>query len=218
MTLKLIKKESDKIIDSSPENLNSNELRSYLLRSAQNFKSSWKDLACALNLVWSKKLFKQWGYQNFDEYTNREIGIGNRTALKLIGSYNFLEKEKLEFKRKTEENQGQDIVPSIEAVKILQQAKKSLEESQYETIKEDVIKNEKDFKEIKKDLTNLIRERKENSSDEEKEKNSFLVLKRFIYILNTLKRDIRTLNVLPESFIAEIENLIDQIQSHTKRN
>ena len=75
------------------EDMDKNSLRYQTLQSARRFKSSWIELGQYLQTVWREKHYKNWGYMSFESYCAKEIAIKNSTALKLLRSYYFLERE-----------------------------------------------------------------------------------------------------------------------------
>jgi hypothetical protein len=116
------------------EQAGDDSLRRGVLEKAKAFKTSWLELGQALHAVYQDRLFKTWGYSSFDIYTAKEIGIRKETAMKLLRSYYFLEKEepqylKQEFREECEAKQ----VPSYEAVNVLRLAKnnKEIEKEDY---------------------------------------------------------------------------------------
>ena len=80
-------------IEDKMASLEEGSLRYHVLESAKNFKSSWIELGRSLYSVYKDKLYKAWGFNTFDAYTLKEIGIKKPTAMKLLRSYYFLEKE-----------------------------------------------------------------------------------------------------------------------------
>ena len=60
--------------------LDAEKIRNQVLTVARDFKNSWRNLAKNLSIVWANKLYKQWGYENFDSYTAKEIKIRKHTA------------------------------------------------------------------------------------------------------------------------------------------
>ena len=118
------KTKSLKNIEEKMEGLDSGSLRYHILESAKNFKCSWIELGRSLYSVYKDKMYKEWGYVNFDVYVSREIGIRKQTALKLLKSYYFLEKEEPQY-LKADFTQAQEPaqIPSYEAVDVLRQAK-----------------------------------------------------------------------------------------------
>ena len=133
-----IKSKSLKHIEAKMENLDVNSLRYHILESAKNFKCSWIELGRSLYSVWKDKMYKEWGYVNFDVYVSREIGIRKQTAMKLLKSYYFLEKEEPQYLKNEYAALAEPAqLPSYESVNILRQAKnnKGLDEDDYRRLK-----------------------------------------------------------------------------------
>ena len=189
-------------------------LRQHVLLTAKDFKTSWINLGRSLYSIWKDKIFKEWGYQKFDAYLTKEIGIRKQTGLKLLRSYYFLEREepqclKEEFTQATETA----LVPSYESIDVLRRAKenKELDDQDYQKLKKNIFEKGKDARDVKKDLTALMKQREEISPEEawaqKKEKN----VKRFLTTLRSLKKEAEDLKVLPTTVLHEITRLIDKL-------
>jgi len=202
-------------IEEKMEGLENDSVRHRILESVKNFKTSWIELGQALYSVWRDKLYKQWGYSKFDYYTSKEIGIKKQTAMKLLRSYYFLEKEEPAYLDKgyTKEADAAKL-PNYEAVDVLRMAKnkKTLDYDDYRHMKKNVFEKGKDAAEVKKELTSLIKEREELEPEEAREKRKQASLKRMVSTLKNLKRDVETLKFLPASTLKEIDSLISKIE------
>jgi len=192
-----------------------NPVRLHVLETAKGFKNSWVELGRALYAVHQDKLYKEWGFATFEAYTSKEIGIRNQTAVKLLRSYSFLEKEEPGY-LKDENGDAADPakMPSYEAVNVLRLAKnnKDLDNDDYENLKKGVFKEGKDAIEVKKDLTCLMRERKELEPEEARAEKRIVVIKRFLSTLKSLKIELETTKMLPASLTKEVEALINRVQ------
>jgi len=211
LTTKSLEKISNKM-----EEIDTESMRYRILQSAKNFKRSWIDLGQSLYAAWKDKLYKEWGYMTFEAYTAKEIGVKKPTAMKLLKSYYFLEKEEPAYLRK--ENPGEDaaaVAPSYESVNVLRLAKdkKGLDGSDYTALKRDVFGLGKDAGDVRKALTGIMREREEVDPEEAREKKRQAVLRRFLGTLNAMKRDIETSKMLPSSMVKDISELISRIES-----
>ncbi len=197
------------------QSVEENSLRHHILQNAKNFKTSWVELGRALYTAWKDKLYKEWGYDNFDTYTSKEIGIRKQTAVKLLKSYFFLEKEEPQYLQE-EYTQGADasVVPTYESIDLLRQAKnkKSLDSADYAHLKKSIFEKGKDAREVKKDLTALIKQRQELDPNEAREKRQNATLKRCIGSLKSLKHEIEDSRLLPVAVIKDIEALIKKIE------
>lgn len=191
-------------------------LRYKILSSAKSFKTSWIDLGQSLYSVWKDKLFKEWGFMTFDTYTSKEIGIRKNTALKLLKTYYFLEKEEPHLLSKGYvDTRDASEVPSYEAVDVLRLAKKKqlLDESDYRKFKNDVLVKGRDAREVKKDLTALIKQREELEPDEARKKKREATIKRLLTTLRSLKTEIEVTKVLPSDVLKQTKALIDRIEA-----
>ncbi|MFA6130059.1 MAG: hypothetical protein WC731_03655 [Candidatus Omnitrophota bacterium] len=203
-------------IEEKMENLDSGSLRYHILESAKNFKSSWIELGRSLYSVWKDKMYKEWGYVNFDIYVSREIGIRKQTAMKLLKSYYFLEKEEPQYLKSdyAQESQAANI-PSYESVDILRQAKnkKVLDEDDYKNLKKEIFEKGRDAQELKKNLGVIIRQRQELDPEEAQEKRKLALARRILGQLRMLKQEAEVLKMLPMPLIKELDVLIKKIDA-----
>ena len=210
------KPKSLKNIEDKMASLEEGSLRYHVLESAKNFKSSWIELGRSLYSVYKDKLYKEWGYSTFDAYTLKEIGIKKPTAMKLLRSYYFLEKEEPAYLKK-DYNETADTakLPSYEAIDLLRKAKdkKSLDEDDYTKLKQDIFEEGKDTQQVKKDLTALIRGREEVEPEEAYRRKRVGTLKRFLGTLKGLKQEAEISKLLPAALIKEAQELIKKIEA-----
>jgi len=202
-------------IEEKMEGLDTNSLRYHILQSAKNFKTSWIELGRALYSVWKDKLYKEWGYQKFEAYTAKEIGIRKQTAMKLLKSYYFLEKEEPAYLKEGYASASEPArLPNYEAVNILRLAKdrRALDNQDYAHLKRQVFQEGKDPSTLRKDLTTLIRQREELEPAEALEKRKTATLKRLLSTLKSLKKEIEIGKLLPASIIKEAAALISKLE------
>ena len=205
-----------KAIEDKMQNLDVDSLRYHVLDSAKNFKTSWIELGRALYSVWKDKLYKDWGFSTFDVYSAKEIGIRKQTAMKLLKSYYFLEKEEPSMlKENLLESSQPANLPSYESVDVLRQAKnkKSLDQEDYANLKKEIFENGKDAREVKKDLTAMIRQREELEPEEAQEKKRLSVVRRLVGSLRSIKQEAEVLKLLPSPILKEISSLIQKLES-----
>jgi hypothetical protein len=198
-------------IEQKMENLDQSSLRYHILKNAKDFKTSWIELGRALYTVFKDKLYKEWGYGSFDIYTAREIGIRKQTAMKLLRSYYFLEKEEPAYLKKDYvESADTAAIPSYESVDLLRQAKnkKTIDADDYSALKKEVFEKGRDVSEVKKGLTAMIRQREELEPEEARERRKTATLKRFVGVLKSLKTEMEAARLAPASLIKEAAALI----------
>jgi len=202
-------------IEQRMQGLEEGSLRYHVLECSKNFKTSWIELGRSLYSVFKDKSYKEWGFSNFDIYCAKEIGIRKQTAMKLLRSYYFLEKEEPQYlKQDFIEAKDASSVPSYESIDLLRRAKnkKTLDAQDYSELKSKIFEKGKDAREVKKDLTQMIRQREELEPEEAREKKKFSAVKRFISTLKALKRELEIAKLLPSPLIKEAESLIRKLE------
>lgn len=204
-------------IERKMEKVDEGSLRHRALKSAKDFKTSWIELGQSLYAVWKDKLYREWGYQEFDNYTSKEIGIRNQTALKLMRSYSFLEQEEPRYAKKDYygDNVPAAAVPTFEAVDVVRKAKanKNVDRSDYASIKKYVLEEGKDVAEVKKDLTAIIKRGEELQPEEIRRKKRAAQLKRLISLIRAASREIKISKLLPAEIMKEIDNIADKLEA-----
>jgi hypothetical protein len=211
-----VKSKSLENLERAMEGMEPGSLRYQILVNVKQFKTSWIELGQALYSVWKDKLYKQWGFSSFDAYTAKEIGIKKPTAMKLLRSYSFLEKEEPEYLKKDyAESTDAASMPSYESIDVLRQAKdkKVLDEDDYRDLKKNVFEQGKDAGELKKDLTALIRQREELTPEEAREQKRTVTLRRFLGTLKSLKLELESAKLVSASIIKDAARLIQELES-----
>ena len=213
--MRTIKTKSMENIEQKMQEVDADSVRYHTLESAKNFKSSWIELGRALRAVWKDKKYKEWGYTDFELYTKKEIGIKKQTAIKLLRSYFFLEKEEPQFLTKEYvKSSDAAAVPNYESVNLLRLAKKknTLDNEDYTKLREDVFIKGKQAQDIKKDITSLIRQRQELEPEEAREKQRIQIAKRFLGTLKSLQRELKSLKLLTAPTIKQMSDLITKLE------
>ena len=208
-----LKSRSIEKIEERMSSVSEDSIRHRILQSAKNFKTSWVDLGQALYSVWKDKSYKGWGYMTFDAYTSKEIGIKKPTAMKLLKSYFFLEKEGSMYLKK-DDGRPPATLPTYDSVNLLRlvKGKNVLDEDDYTKMKREILEMGKDASAAKRDLTTLIRQREELEPEEARRKRKTAVIKRLLTALKTLKTDIERSKMLSANTIKEVSNLIHKIE------
>lgn len=203
-------------IESKMKGMDEQSLRYQTLQSARRFKTSWVELGQYLQTVWREKHYKHWGYLSFESYCSKEIGIRYSTALKLLRSYYFLEREEPEF-LKTRLTDSDKVVelPSFSSVDILRLAKdkKGLHEQDYRTLRYSVLDKGEEPKEVRSKLRNILESYAEIDPDEEKKKRQAATINRFLSTLKSLRREIEHAGMLPVKILRDVDQLISKIEA-----
>jgi len=211
-----MKTKSLRSIEEKMEAADADPMRHRVLSSAKSFKTSWIELGQSLYTVWKEKLYRNWGYYSFDTYTSKEIGIKKQTALKLLRSYYFLEKEEPKYLAKDYSDSAEpSTVPSYESVNLLRLAKnkKEIDEEDYRSIKKNVLEKGKDPGVVKKDLVALMRQREELEPEEARQKKRTAQLKRFISLLKSLSKELASSKTIPAHIVKDVARLIHALEA-----
>lgn len=188
--------------------------RQHVLTCAKSFKTSWVELGRALYMAWKDRLYKKWGYGDFEQYTTKEIGIKKNTSMKLLRSYYFLEKEEPQVLSTYMDESKQGKLPGYETIDMLRQAKekKTIDGDDYRNLREAVLEG-KDDGEVKQELTQLIRQRKELEPEEAWEQRKSAVVKRLLGTLRSLTEEVRSGKLVSAQVIRDADELIKKIES-----
>ncbi len=129
-----IKTKSEQHLEEIMQQLDPASERYRVLNSARRFKSSWVELGEELLKVNQEHLYRNWGYESFEDYCTQEVRIKKPTALKLTRAYNYLAKEEPELlSRQAELNP----LPDYRTVDLLRQARQEeqLSGEQYDALR-----------------------------------------------------------------------------------
>ena len=210
--IKNVKKETELVAhDIDPQ-----KAREDVVRAANDFKNSWRTLASALTIVWAGKMYINWGYENFDTYVEKEVRVRKNTAMKLIRSFQFLKQEEPELAsyNEQEDEDNRCKMPTLEAVETLARAKKGLSEKEYEKVKNDIVAQQKDVSEVKKDLVSMMSRQREETGEVDRIKRNQMHVRQILATLRSLKRDIDVNKVLPGFIADDLDGIIGNIEKH----
>ena len=203
-------------IEEKMEEIDQESLRYQTLQSARRFKTSWIELGQYLQTVWRDKHYKSWGYSSFESYCRREIAIKHSTALKLLRSYYFLEREEPSFlKTRLDDSEKVVKLPSCDSVDILRLAKdkKGLTDKDYKTLRYKVLDKGEEAKEVRSELKSILESYPEADSEGGKRKKQQVTVKRLLRTLKNLRTEIEDSGILPKKLAREIDYLIAKIES-----
>jgi hypothetical protein len=79
-------------IDAKLAQLTPGSLRRQVMEALRHFRASWIELGRLLNDVVYGGDYKEWGYDDFEIYCARELGLRRPTVQKLMISYNYMRK------------------------------------------------------------------------------------------------------------------------------
>jgi hypothetical protein len=143
-----LKSKGEQLIEGLMRELDPASERYRVLATARRFKSTWVELGEQLLKVSRESLFRQWGYDSFEDYCSREIRIRRPTAQKLTLAYRYLEKEEPELLARRTELKP---LPDYRSVDLLRQARdQNLPPEKYAELRRAVIVDERGHPTVRK--------------------------------------------------------------------
>ncbi|MCD4780552.1 MAG: hypothetical protein K8S27_08410 [Candidatus Omnitrophica bacterium] len=190
-------------------------LRERALEFSKTFKTSWVELGQTLFAIYQDKHFKAWGYEKFEHYTEKEVGLTKQLCLKLLKTYSFLEQDEPSYlKDHFALDRDAYKVPGYEEINLLRLAKRKKEvlKDDYRKMKSDIFERGKNASMVRKDLTTLMKERKFVDPDEEREQRNRTAIKKCLQALSLFKKDMDVLKLIPNELMLEVKLLRDRLE------
>lgn len=189
-------------------------LRYRVLDCARRFKTSWIELGQSLVAVQRDKRFREWGYLTFEAYCAKEIGIQQATAMKLLRSYSFLEREEPAYlKKQLSDDAAPPRIPSVDSVNALRLVKSNerIPEREYERLRDDVLETAKEDTDVKKKVRYLLKTHPNpNARTPDDTETREALLKRLSTQLKTARTELGRLET-PKKLLDRFDALVDAI-------
>ncbi|NTV29179.1 MAG: hypothetical protein HGA80_03755 [Candidatus Omnitrophica bacterium] len=198
------------------DNATSKELRERVQAAAKGFKTSWVELAQSLYAIWRDKLFEYWGYEKFEHYVEREVGLKKAMALKLVKTYAFVEQQEPAYLKEEFHNEREAIsVPELDAIHVLRLArnKKEVTKQDYQELRRQVFDKGRPAGLLRRDLTAIIKERKVVDPDEDREQRSAASVRRLLNAIRSFRKDAETLKLVKADLVKKAEELFQELEA-----
>lgn len=205
-------------IEDRMERLSPESFRYKVLDSARNFKNSWIALGQYLVAVHKDKLFKEWGYLTFEAYCAKEVGIRQNTAVKLLKSYSFLEREEPEYlKYQFSEDSKPSQIPSYEAVNALRLVKDSerITGKDYRDLRDEVLEKAREEGEVKKKIKYILKNNPDYASEGNEADKRVELAKRLLLSMNNIKARMSPMD-FPSKIMKQVDALIELLDDYAK--
>ena len=195
--------------------LEQDQLREKVVETARRHKASWIELGQYLQTIQKNKIYKYWGYLEFENYCMKELGIKPLTALKMTRSYLYLEREEpkvIESHNSRDENPR--TVPNYESVNILRLARKNplLKPNDVAALREHVFEEAREPKEVRAHVRRLLSDREVKDSGEVRKSRRNAAIKRLISILTHTRKELENERLLPAHILNQIDELGQKLQ------
>jgi hypothetical protein len=201
MTSDTPKSKGELVIERIMQELDPASERYQILATAKVFKSSWVELGEKLLLVQRGTLFKEWGYDSFEDYCSREVRIKKPTAEKLTLAYRFLEKEEPAMLARHTELKP---IPDYRSFDLLRQAREEarVTDEDYAALRRAVIDEERSLPTVRKQFRELTADALGN---DQHLKNALAAARRLETVLQHLPD-------LPPAFSTALQSLLEHLE------
>ncbi len=148
-------------IDKQLSDLEPGSLRHQVLSALRQFRASWVELGRLLTDVAYGGDYKEWGYDDFEVYCARELGLKKPTVKKLMVSFNYMKKyepQRLD-SLADEEETAPFSVPDYQTVELLHRARQreDLDETEKEELHQQAFSGEEEEGQLRKRLRSALR-------------------------------------------------------------
>lgn len=180
--------------------------RYQVLATAKQFKASWVQLGEKLVRVNSSGMFKDWGYESFEDYCAKEIRIRKPTAQKLTLAYHYMEREEPELLGRKEELKP---LPDYRSIDLLRQAKeeKNFTEQEYSDLRKAIVEDERSLPTVQKQFKEVV------ATHEEPEENPLLHAKAALSAARRLATALRSAQDVPEAYHDQAEAMVAHLEA-----
>ncbi len=192
-------------------------LREKVLEVAKRHKASWLELGQYLYTIYSDKFYKDWGYLSFETYCWKELALKQTTAMKLLKSYYFLEKEEPKILNElvTPDVRPKEI-PNYESVNLLRLARenKSFTQEDYKDVRESVIGKVSEPKEVRAQVKRIATEKIEAEQDPKELRRSKrnTAIKKLITFIGNVKNELSSDRLVPDYLIKQMSELVAKLE------
>jgi hypothetical protein len=169
----------------------------------------------ALVSIWRDKLYEYWGYASFEQYAQSELGLKKSVAMNIVKNYSFTEDWAPQLLDETFlATCTPEQYPDMDKMALLRKAKsnKFLKPDDYRKIENDILEKHIPVQEVKKDLTALIKERKEVDGNESREQRNSKSAKKFVHNAKSFATEAGVLKVVPADLLKRLNDIIADVE------
>lgn len=209
---------SVKKIDDKLERLDPDSLRYQVLSSLRQFRASWVELGRLLNDVVYGGDYKEWGYDDFEVYCARELGLKKPTVQKLMVSYNYMKKyESRRLQDFEEEDNGAMAanIPDFQTVELLDKVRRrdSLPEEEIGELHRKAFDGDVEEPELRKELRQFLKPRLSEEAMQESADGRRRELAGILRLARDLRRKIISTNAIPGGLKERIERCLVELEA-----
>ena len=206
------KSKGETVIERIMQELDPGSERYQVLAIAKRFKSSWVELGEQLIRVNSRGLFRQWGYDSFEDYCAREVRIRKPTAQKLTQAYHYLEKEEPELLARHTELKP---LPDFRSVDLLRQAREEgkCSEEEYAELRRAVVEEDRSHPTVLKRFKEVTANREDGPDQSQLLRSGLSAARRLETVIDQLDQVSTEQRQMVGDLIRQLEREIERGRS-----
>jgi hypothetical protein len=194
------------------DNPTSQALRGLVKGGIKNMKTKWIMVGQSMFGVWRDKLYEYWGYEKFDHYTEKELGVRKAVAMKIVKAYLFLENYEPEALKPEFLLRETGMIPDLDAISVLRGARdrKELSREDYAHLRRLVFDKASAASVVRSALKNIIAEKSAGDEDDDKVERTSSAIRKFKSAVYAFKIEAQIAGVKPE-LIKKAEELFREL-------
>ena len=210
-----------KKIDDKLDRLEPGSLRHQVLSSLRQFRASWVELGRLLNDVALGGDYKDWGYDDFEVYCARELGLKKPTVQKLMVSYNYMKKfegKRLEDFETSDPKENTDFsrtIPDFQTVELLDKVRRrdNLPEEEMGELHRRAFDGEIEEPMLRKELRQALKPRLDESAMSEGAAKRKQEMGSILRLSRELRRKVAMTKSIPGGLRDRIEECLVELEA-----
>lgn len=205
-------------IDARLDQLQPGTLRHQIMTALRQFRASWVELGRLLNEAAYGGDYKEWGYDDFEVYCARELGLKKPTVQKLMVSYNYM--KKYESKRLHDFEDGENKtaapeIPDFQTVELLDRVRKldEMPEERMTELHRRAFEGEGEEPEFRRELRQALRPQLTESQMSERSGARKSELAAILRLARELRRRLVTSEAVPGGLKERLEQCLVELEA-----
>ena len=205
-------------IDSRLDQLQPGTLRHQVMTALRQFRASWVELGRLLNDVVYGGDYKEWGYDDFEVYCARELGLKKPTVQKLMVSYNYMKKyegKRLHAYEDDADKVAAPEIPDFQTVELLDRVRNRNEmpEEKVSELHRRAFEGEGEEPEFRKELRQCLRPQLSETEMHDRGESRKSDLAGILRAARELRRRLATTHAVPGGLRERLEKCLVELES-----
>lgn len=207
-----------KKIDARLEQLQPGSLRHQVMTALRQFRASWVELGRLLNDVAYGGDYREWGYDDFEVYCARELGLKKPTVQKLMISYNYMKKyesKRLHDFEDVPDKADSPEIPDFQTVELLDRVRRRQEmpEEAIEDLHRRTFAGDGEEPELRKELRQYLRPQPRDDRSDADDPARPAELLPVLRAARELRRRLAAASVVPEGLRERVERCLLELEA-----